>query len=221
MRKINGKSIINLLASVLFLCITCNVPVAAADVAQDPEQLIKHITSSVMQELKANQTELASHPHMVFGLVDKIVLPYVDFTEMGTWIAGRTAWHAATEGEKDNFIKEFKNLLLKTYAVALNKYTNETIEVYPLSQGSASKGRVQISSKVIRTNQDNIKIDYRLLKHGDSWMLYDVIIEGVSILKGFQAQFSQDIKLHGLGYVTAQIKEHNQQYDRQHDNGKG
>lgn len=184
---------------------------ASAVPVDDPVKLIDHITSEVMQELKTNKEKLTKDPEALFGLLNKSVIPYVDFVEMSTWIAGKSAWHASTAAEQQHFIKEFKNLLLRTYATALNKYTDETIEVYPLAQEPSSQKRVQVSSKVLRANQENIKIDYRLLKADNKWNLYDVIIEGVSILKGFQAQFSDEIKHKGLEHATKLIIEHAKQ----------
>lgn len=212
----NYASIINKLKVILPLVIGLLVgalqlnAVHAAPV-DDPAKLIEHITSSVMHELRANKDKLNSDNQIVYNMIDDLVLPYVDFVEMSKWIAGKSAWFAAPPATQNEFIKEFKVLLLRTYASALNKYTDETIEIYPLTSDSANQNRVQVLSRIKRSNQDNIRIDYRLVKDGSRWALYDVIIEGVSILKGFQAQFSDEIKRHGLQHVTAMINTHNNQ----------
>ena len=78
-----------------------------------------------------------------------------------------------------------------------------------VKQNEAAK-RIQISSKIHKSNGQLIQVEYRLIadENGD-WKVYDLIIEGISILKGFQAQFSNQIRQNGLRSVTEQIKQHN------------
>ena len=102
-------------------------------------------------------------------------------------------------------------MVVRTYATALNNYSNEIVEFPPQSIDTA-KSRVQVSS-IIKRNKENISVKYRLIKHGNDWLVYDIIVEGVSILQGFQAQFSQEIRQKGLDKVIAQIKEHNKKGD--------
>ena len=113
---------------------------------------------------------------------------------------------------RNEFISAFKVLVVRTYATALNSYSNETVDFAP-QKIDTSKNRIQVTSWIKRLNKDNIRLDYRLIKHGDGWLVYDIIIEGVSIIQGFQAQFSEKIKQQGLDSVIAEIKTHNKRGD--------
>jgi len=177
---------------------------------EDPVQLLKNVTTDVLQALKANKISPKVKSKKIFDVVDKYILPYVDFNEMSTWVAGRTAWGKASEKNKEEFISAFKILVVRTYATALNSYSNEVLQ-FGKQKVDTSKNRIQISSKIVRANKENISLDYRLIKHENTWLVYDIIIEGVSILQGFQAQFSEEIKHKGLDTVIAKIKEHNRQ----------
>ena len=176
--------------------------------AEDPIRLLESITDNVMSKLKNNASEVDSGNKGAYEVVNEYILPHVDFNEMSQWVAGRTAWGKATENYRSQFISEFKVLVVRTYATALNNYSNETIE-FINNNVNTERTRIQVSSWVVRAGQENLRLDYRLIKHGDTWMVYDVIIEGVSILQGFQAQFSDDIRNNGLPNVIAKIKDHN------------
>lgn len=173
---------------------------------EDPIKMLHGVTSNVLIALKQNKNP--SDVKGMYKLVDKYVIPYVDFNEMSEWVAGRNAWSKASEENRQEFVKAFKILVVRTYATALNNYTNERVE-FSQQTPDLSKNRIQISSVIERQGKENIRLNYRLVKHNNKWYVYDVIIEGVSILQGFQAQFSNKIRQQGLPTVTKQIQEHN------------
>jgi len=175
---------------------------------EDPIKMLKGVTDSVLKALKENSAALDANPHKIYDVVNKLILPYVDFNEMSTWVAGRTVWGKASETTRDDFVKEFQVLVVRTYATALRNYTNETVYFAP-QKVDLTKDRIQITSTIVRTSKENINLNYRLVKHEDKWLVYDIIIEGVSILQGFQAQFTNEIRQKGLDKVIAQIKDHN------------
>ncbi len=181
-------------------------------VRKDPIQFLHSITEQVLTQLKHHR-DTGNHKidKEIYKIVDNLILPNVDFDEMGKWIAGRTQWGKASDADRAEFIHELKKLLTKTYSSTLNNYTEEKIEFQNYNNDRNVK-RVQIKSTVIRPNKDNLAVDYRLIAaEENSWKVYDVIIEGVSILQGFQAQFSDDIRMHGLKFVSAKIRNHNNQ----------
>lgn len=172
----------------------------------DPIKMLHEITNNVLSALKQNKdpNDLKS----IYSLVNKFILPYVDFNEMSEWVAGRNIWRNASVQAREEFVSAFKVLVVRTYATALNSYTNEKVE-FGSQNLDLSKSRIQISSVIVRNGKENIRLNYRLVKHDNKWYVYDVIIEGVSILQGFQAQFSDKIRQQGLQVVTKQIQEHN------------
>jgi phospholipid transport system substrate-binding protein len=191
---------------VLFLLLPLNV----AQAGQEPITMLKGVTDSVLAQLRSHQGELKTHPDRIYGIAEHLIIPHVDFVEMGRWIAGRNAWKKASESDQSDFIAAFKTLVVRTYATSLLQYTDQTVEFMPL-KSTTEKARLQVTSYVNGGDKGQIKMDYRLIKQGDNWLVYDIIIEGVSLLKGYQAQFSEDVRQQGLNYVTHKIKAHNVQ----------
>lgn len=177
---------------------------------EDPVKMLQGISTNVLNALRSrkDQTDLKG----VYNLCDKFILPYADFDEMSQWIAGRKIWSKASEKTKQDFMDAFKVLVVRTYATALNSYTNERVE-FGKQKLDLSKDRIQVTSQIIRTDvkKENIRVDYRLIKKDNKWYVYDIIIEGVSILQGFQAQFSNEIRQKGLDKVIVQIQQHNRE----------
>jgi phospholipid transport system substrate-binding protein len=191
-------------------------PVSTADQAaipatpEDPVKMLQDVSNNVLQALRTRKDH--SDIKGVYSLVDKYILPYADFDEMSQWVAGRKIWSKASEQTKQAFMDAFKVLVVRTYATALNSYTNEKVD-FGKQKLDLNKDRIQVTSTIVRTDakKENIRVDYRLLKKDNKWYVYDIIIEGVSILQGFQAQFSNEIKQKGLEKVTAQIQQLNRE----------
>lgn len=133
---------------------------------------------------------------------------YIDFNEIATWIAGKSIWKDSPENKKNIFITELKKLMLKTYSKTVYYYVDADVEfIAPKSkkiETNINDTRTQVSS-VMKKNNKNITIMYRLIKNNDSWLVFDVIIEGISILKSLKTQYSEIIRVHGLNEAIKKL----------------
>ncbi|HIH2762879.1 MAG TPA: Tgt2/MlaC family protein [Candidatus Azoamicus sp.] len=134
---------------------------------------------------------------------------YIDFNEIATWIAGKNIWKDSSINKKECFINELKKLMLKTYSKTIYYYVDADVEfITPKSKKideNTHNSRIQISS-IMKKNNKNVTIMYRLIKNNDSWLVFDVIIEGISILKSLKTQYSEIIRLQGLDEAIKKIK---------------
>ncbi len=178
----------------------------------DPVIMLQSVTTEVMQALRSNSSVIKNNNRKLYEVVDNYILPHVDFDEMAKWVAGKSAWAKASEETKREFVDAFKVLVVRTYAAALLGYTDEHID-FGKQHIDTNRDRIQVSSRIIRSNKEDVRVDYRLIRQNGEWKVYDIIIEGVSILQGFQAQFSDKIRQEGLNKVIGQIHEHNRKGD--------
>jgi len=139
--------------------------------------------------------------------LEKTMEKYVDFNEISIWIAGKKKWLDASNDEKNLFIKELKKLMLKTYSKTVYHYIDAEVEfITPkITNNIELSKRTQISS-IMKKNNKNVSIIYRLIKNNDSWLVFDIIIEGISILKSLKTQYSEIIRLHGLDAAISKIR---------------
>ncbi len=132
---------------------------------------------------------------------------YLDFNEISLWIVGKKIWLSSLDIEKTEFINVLKLLMLKTYKKTVYYYIDSEIDfLKPKLDTNLVQKRIQMFS-VMKKNNKSITISYRLIKNDNSWLVFDIVIEGVSILKSLQTQYSDMIKFKGLNYASIKMKE--------------
>lgn len=174
-----------------------------------PDALLERITGEVVVELKQKSAELKRNPSAVYPIVNRIIVPYIDWQTMAQWVIGRQAWTQATPSQRTRFASEFKDLMIRTYSSTLRAYDNQVIEYFPIRGGYEGKARVQVSSVIKAPGKESVQVTYRLIAKGDTWKVYDISIEGVSLLKGFQAQFASEVQQSGLDALITRLSQHN------------
>ncbi len=177
---------------------------------EDPDLMLKRVTQEMISALKQDDKDLKSNPNKIYPIIERILVPHIDWDAMAHWVVGRNAWSRASDAQRARFSKEFKDLLVRTYASTLRAYNNQTIEYLPIRGGIQGKNRVQVSSLIRENGREPIKVTYRMGKQGDTWLVYDITIEGISLLKGFQSQFAQEIQQKGLDSLSERLHQHNE-----------
>ena len=122
-------------------------------------------------------------------------------------VLGR-AWRSASDEQKKGFIVEFRTLLLKTYAVALSKYKDQKIEFKP-SRMSYTDEIFIVKSEIIQAGAQPIRVNYALSKRAGKWLVFDIVIEGVSLVTNYRSQFSSVIRKNGMDTLIKRLAKKN------------
>ena len=120
--------------------------------------------------------------------VRKIINEIFDYTELSKRTLGRN-WKKFSDAQKTEFISLFSALLENVYADRILAYTHEVIEFG--KETELKKGRVEVASNIITSDNKKIPLNYRLILKDNQWRVYDIIIEGVSMVKNYRSQFRQ------------------------------
>lgn len=181
----------------------------AAFAVDDPQTLVKHTTEKVLAEIQAKKQELTNNPAKIYPLVDEILLPRFDFKLISRLTLG-DSWKTATDSEKEAFITEFRELLVRTYATALLSYSGQEIE-YPPVRSAPNASKVKVKTKVKSAGSAAVPIDYSLYlsKAKQDWMVYDITIDGVSLVSTYRSNFGSQIRRNKLAGLIADLKEKN------------
>ncbi len=175
---------------------------AAAAIDDDPQQLVRTTGETVLAEVTARRAELEADPRLVYPLVESTVLPHFDFRRMSQSALGRF-WRRATEAQKEGVTREFRELLIRTYATALLGYSGQTIEYLPVR---AVKGadKVLVPTRISTGGAPPVPVNYRLRLNDDGGQVYDVVIDGVSLITNYRSQFASLVRRDGIdGLITA------------------
>lgn len=186
-------------------CLFCGAAIAGN--TPDPMQLLQSISDQMLSSLKRERPNLKNDPDIVYRLVNKILVPHADVTGMSRSVLGREVWTNATPAEQKAFSSAFKDVVIRTYASALNAYTDETVKFYPIRGGYEDKQFIEVNSEIIRADGPSVSVNYRLSLMKGAWRLYDLNVEGVSLIESFQSQLSEEVSQgKTIGELTRELK---------------
>ena len=199
-----------MLKNIIFLCV---LSFASANVYSNigPDELVRKTADDVISTIKQDKDIQAGDTSKIYKLAEEKILPNFDFERISRLVLGK-AWRKATDKQKTEFKYEFKNLLLRTYAVALSKYKDQKIEYKPLRMKPTDE-IVTVKTEIIQSGGQPIDVDYALAKQDDGWLVIDIIIEGVSLVTNYRSQFASEIKKNGMDSLIIELAKKNKMND--------
>ncbi len=172
-----------------------------------PDAMVKRVADEVVAIIKSDKDMQAGNTAKVVELAEQKVLPHFDFERMTRLAVGRN-WAQATDAQKQALIKEFRTLLVRTYSISLSQYRNQTIEVKPARVGAQDKDAV-VRTAVIQQGGPPIPIDYSMEKAESGWKVYDVVIDGASLVTTYRGTFNDQVQRGGLDGLIKALQERN------------
>ena len=173
-----------------------NAPTALAANDTLPDVLARTTTQEVIAILKQDKELKSGNLTKVYQLVEAKILPNFDFNRM-TQLALGKHWPRATAKQKQELVTQFRNLLVRTYSSSLTAFTNQTIEFKPLAM-KAGDTDVTVRSEIRQPGGQPIPIHYSMYKTAFGWKVYDVTIDGVSLVTNYRASFANTIRQQGI-----------------------
>ena len=193
------------LSAIFFLWLALWLPASYAQAPTPPDQLVRATTEEILRLLKVNRDLYQRDKSALYGMVDEEVLPHFDFQRMSQWVLGRH-WRTATPEQRERFVKEFRDLLVRTYATALLNYRDEKVVYLPFTGKPDDKQVIVRTAIKQSTGAPDIPISYSFYRKADgSWKVYDVSIEGVSLVTNYRTTYADRIRRDGLDALIASI----------------
>ncbi len=172
----------------------CVIGSAQAEIVA-PDALVKGIAQDVITIVKQDKDIQSGNQKKLLALVDAKILPNFDFTRMTQLAAGKY-WRQATPEQKTALVTEFRNMLVRTYTKAFTLYRDQSIEVAPLKL-VATDTETTVKTKISKTGGQATAVDYQMKKSADGWKVFDVTIEGVSMVTSYRGTFASQIEKQG------------------------
>ena len=182
------------------------LPLAALAADETPDALIRRLSVDVLNTVRADKAIQAGDIDKVIALVDKTVMPNVNFRRMTAAAVG-PGWRQATPEQQKRLQDEFKVLLVRTYAGALAQVSDQTVRIKPMRAAADDKD-VLVRTEIVGKG-DPIQLDYRLEKtpgEGAGWKIYNLNVLGVWLVETYRSQFAQEINAKGVdGLIEALV----------------
>ena len=169
---------------------------ALANTELSPDALARSVTDEVLAIVRADKELQGGNPQKVAQLVEAKVLPHFNFMRMTQLAVGRH-WRQASPEQQKVLAEEFKTLLVRTYATAFTGYRNHTVDYRPVRM-NAGDTDVVVKSLIRQPAGQPIAVDYSMERAGTTWKVYDVKIEGISLVDNYRNTFSGEVQRGGI-----------------------
>ena len=194
-------------AAVLVVATVGFAPLVHAQASDEtPDAMIKRLSDDVLGAVKSDKGVKSGDITKIMALVDTKIMPNVNFQRMTASAVG-PAWRQATPEQQKRLQEEFKTLLVRTYAGALDQVNDQTINIKP-QRGAPTDTEVVVRTEV-RGRGDPIQLDYRMEKTATGWKIYNLNVLGVWLVETYRSQFAQEINAKGVDGLITTLAERN------------
>jgi phospholipid transport system substrate-binding protein len=172
-----------------------------------PDVLIKKLSDDVLESIRRDPSLQSGDVNKLNALIDEKILPYVDFGKMTRLAVGR-GWRDASAEQRQALTREFRSLLVRTYAGAVSVVKDHKVELRPF-RAAPTDTDVTVRTQVVASRGDPIQLDYRLEKTDAGWKIYDVNVLGVWLVENYRNTFAGEISRGGVDGLIKSLVERN------------
>lgn len=199
----------------------------AAGAQIPPDQVMQDLSTTMIETLKSKKADIDAHPRHLFELVDQVLGPHVDFPRMSGWVLGKY-WRQATPEQRKRFIAAFRTMLVRFYTAALlqdpselDKLLTHTDNLITFLPGRPVTGDTAVvRSEVHLDGGKTVQVAFSVNDRDGVWKVYDITVEGVSLVTNYRTSFAEQIQREGLDGLIAQLEQRNQTLMDQVGKGK-
>lgn len=178
---------------------------ANAAIAEDsPNAVIENSVELLTQQLDGRKEELADNRQELYTVIDGILMPRFD-RRFAAQVVLAKHWRTASEEQQARFIEAFYRALLRKYADGILEFDPAMITVQPY-RGDDTKKRTRVRSTVALDDGSKVAVDYELVKRKAGWLVFNVVIEGVSYVRNFRAELDSEIRASSLDAVIERLE---------------
>lgn len=190
-----------------FALLSSSVSLSVCAEMLGPDALIKNTSQEVLAIVKQDKDIQSGNQKKILELVDAKVLPHFNFMRMTRLAVGKY-WRTATPEQRKTLEVEFRNLLVRTYTKAFTVYRDQDVEVKPLKMKDDAT-EVTVKTIILYPGRQPIPVDYDMEKTADGWKVYDLLVEGVSLVTSYRGTFTDQIQQTGIDGLIKTLVEKN------------
>jgi phospholipid transport system substrate-binding protein len=193
-----------------------------------PEQMLQSVTEEMISVLKREREAVKAEPTKLFELVEQVLLPHVDMEVMSRFVLGKH-WRRASAEQRKRFTMEFKNLLIRFYVSAMLEDpgkidelladTDNLITFLPVNLAPDTRKATVRAEAHMPNGGPRVPIAFSLFRRDGQWLLYDVNVDGISLVTNYRSSFSTEVSREGLDTLIDRLAERNRELLEKAKNG--
>ena len=172
-----------------------------------PEDLVKKVTAEVLEAIQSDQQLQGGDRKKALALAEQKILPLVDFQEATQLAVGRP-WAGATPEQKERLVTEFRGMLVRVYSSAIGVYTGQTMKVLPVHM-APNATEATVRNHYISDGRPPVTVSYAMKQTPTGWKIYDINVEGVSLVLTYRSEFEQITRAAGIDGLIKRLQEKN------------
>ena len=169
-----------------------------------PNSVIEESVALLTETLDGRKSELAADRPALYELIDGILLPRFD-RRFAAQVVLAKHWRTASTAQRDRFIEAFYQSLMRRYADGVLEFDPRKITVLPF-RGDATKNRTKVRSTVQLDDGSKVAVDYDLVKRESGWLVFNVVVEGVSYVRNYRAELDSEVSGSSLDAVIERLE---------------
>lgn len=168
--------------------------------------LIEQASQQVFQTLREDPERTRNDPDFLYEVVEEIILPIIDFEGVSRLILARH-WRTATPEQRERFVNAFRGMLVRTYALQMADHLDKDIRVLP-NRSNQDERMAQVATEIVMgQGQSNLSVIYSLRPVDGEWKVFDLTVEGLSLVGNFRTNFGAEVERQGLDRVIARLEQ--------------
>jgi len=191
----------------VLLIATMWVQAVQAAPAESPVVLLERTSLQVIKILQDEKQQLQQDPARVKEIIDKYILPHLDEVTMAKLALGKN-WRKASKPQKRQFVVEFRNLLVRTYSRSLLEFSDQKMSFFPVKL-AADTHKASVKAEVIQPGGPSIPLAYRVRIKNNAWKVYDIKIDGISLVTSYRGTFNQEVRKSGMDGLLKYLRDQN------------
>ena len=180
------------------------ISIAPAALADSPNTVIEESVAVLTEKLDGRKAELAADRPALYELIDSILLPRFDRKFAAQAVLAKH-WRTANAEQRERFIEAFYQALMRRYADGVLEFDPNRITILPF-RGDESKKRTKVRTTVELDDGSKVAVDYDLIKRDSGWLVFNVVVEGVSYIRNFRAELDSEINSSSLDAVITRLE---------------
>ena len=175
--------------------------------ALGPEDLVRQVTADVLDSVKADKQLQAGDRKKALALAEQKILPHVDFREAALLAMGRS-WTTATPAQQEQVVNEFRSMLVRIYSNMIDVYRGQTLKVMPVRMAPDATD-VTVRNRYLSEGRVPVAVEYSMRKTPAGWKIYDIAVEGVSLVLTYRAEFENITRTSGVDGLIKRLQQKN------------
>ena len=170
-----------------------------------PDGFLKDSVQEISALVSKYKDRFETDEEFLRDKMNSSVMPKLDIKLMSKIILGKKIWTEMSDSQKDDFVEAFQYRMTSTYMKSITAFDGEKVVFLPYEPGKR-ENIAYVKSKYLIPGGD-IAVDYRLIKKSEEWKVYDIIFDGISLMKNYRADFREHVSQNGIESLIISLRE--------------